>query len=196
MMNGYYNYNDGGLNEARGRISQMSVEELKKLMNSDEEVTKLVLSLSETQQMNTIKESLKDTIKRLALSNLDKEPILIHEKQKLAQLHDELRKIREKYDSIRGKYDDQTGETNPDMIYVLLQTAASDLERATEQTAEDFFYGEKTEEEVTDFERRFIEDRKRAHELKITAEKFHELMQMSQATSYLSSNQYMRTSGY
>ncbi|CAF4039044.1 unnamed protein product, partial [Rotaria sordida] len=64
------------------------------------------------------------------------------------------------------------------------------------QTAEDFFYGEKTEEEVTDFERRFIEDRKRAHELKITAEKFHELMQMSQATSYLSSNQYMRTSGY
>ncbi len=62
--------------------------------------------------------------------------------------------------------------------------------------AEDFFYGEKTEEEVTDFERRFIEERKRAHELKIKAEKLNELMQMSQATSYLNSNQHNRTSGY
>ncbi|CAF3559340.1 unnamed protein product, partial [Rotaria sp. Silwood2] len=64
------------------------------------------------------------------------------------------------------------------------------------QTAEDFFIGEKTEEEVTEFERRFIEDRKRAHELKIKADKFHELMQASQATSFLNSNQYIHGSGY
>ncbi|CAF4713074.1 unnamed protein product [Rotaria sp. Silwood1] len=132
MMNGYYNYNDGGLNEARSRINQMSFEDLKRLMNSDDEVTKFVRSLSELQQIETIKESLKENIKRLALCNLEQEPILIHEKQKLAQLHDELRKIKEKYDSIRGDYDDQTGETNPDMIYALLQTAASELERKTE----------------------------------------------------------------
>jgi hypothetical protein len=49
---------------------------------------------------------------------------------------------------------------------------------------------------VTDFERRFIEDRKRAHELKIKAEKFHELMQVSQATNYLNSNQHIRSGGY
>ncbi|CAF3405327.1 unnamed protein product [Rotaria sp. Silwood1] len=104
MMNGYYNYNDGGLNEARSRINQMSFEDLKRLMNSDDEVTKFVRSLSELQQIETIKESLKENIKRLALCNLEQEPILIHEKQKLAQLHDELRKIKEKYDSIRGDY--------------------------------------------------------------------------------------------
>lgn len=46
-MNGYYSNNDGGLNEARGIINQMSVDDLKKLMNSDEEVTKLVRNLSE-----------------------------------------------------------------------------------------------------------------------------------------------------
>jgi hypothetical protein len=61
--------------------------------------------------------------------------------------------------------------------------------------AEDFFYGEKSEDEVTDFERRFIEKRKHAHELKIKAEKFHELMQMSQATSYLNSHPSNRKSG-
>lgn len=53
--------------------------------------------------------------------------------------------------------------------------------------AEDFFYGTKSEDEVTEFERRFIENRKRGHELKIKAEKFHELYQMSSATSYLNS---------
>ncbi|CAF2405256.1 unnamed protein product [Rotaria sp. Silwood2] len=196
MMNGYYNNNDGGINEARTRINQMSLEELKKLMNSDEEVTNFVRGLSEIQQIETIKESLKENIRRLALCNLEKQPTLTNEKQKLAQLHNEIRKMKDKYDSIRGEYDDQTGETSPDVIYVLLQTAASDLERETEQTAEDFFYGEKTEEEVTDFERRFIEDRKRAHELKIRAEKFNELMKMSQSTSYLYSNQNMRTGGY
>ena len=59
--------------------------------------------------------------------------------------------------------------------------------------AEDFFDGIKTEEEVTDFERRFVEDRKKAHELKIKAEKFHELLQMSKSTSYLHSNQHYRS---
>ncbi len=62
--------------------------------------------------------------------------------------------------------------------------------------AEDFFYGEKSEEDVTDFERRFIEKRKYAHELKVKAEKFHELMQMSQATSYLNSNPHNHRGGY
>jgi hypothetical protein len=36
--------------------------------------------------------------------------------------------------------DDQSGETNPEVIYVLLQTAASDLERATEVCKVQFLY--------------------------------------------------------
>ncbi|CAF1270489.1 unnamed protein product [Adineta steineri] len=196
MMNGYYMNNERELNEARGIINQMNVDDLKKLMNNDNEVTKLVQNLSSIQQLETIRESLKENIKSLAMRNLDKEPTLIHEKEKLAELHEKLGKMREEYRSIRGQYDDQTGETNPEVIYILLQTAAADLERATEQTAEDFFYGEKSEEEVTEFERRFIEDRKRAHELKIKAEKFSELMQVSQSTSGLNFNQHIRSSGY
>lgn len=54
--------------------------------------------------METIKDSLKDSIRRLALRNLDKEPILIHEKEKLAQQHEEIRKMKESYDATRGKY--------------------------------------------------------------------------------------------
>jgi hypothetical protein len=54
--------------------------------------------------METTKENLKETIKRLALRNLDKEPAFNCEKQKLAELHDELRKARDEYQNIRGQY--------------------------------------------------------------------------------------------
>ncbi|CAF0865150.1 unnamed protein product [Rotaria sordida] len=196
MMNGYYANHDNALNEVRSIISQKNVDDLTKLMNNDDDIGKLIGNLYEIQQMEIIRESLKENIKRLALQNLDKEPTLIHEKEKLGGVHDELNKARDEYKTIQQQYEELIGETNPEMIWVLLQTAASELERSTEKTAEDFFDGEKTEEEVTEFERRFIEDRKRTHELKIKAEKFHELMQMSQATSYLSSNQYTHGGGY
>jgi hypothetical protein len=54
--------------------------------------------------METIKESLKERIKLLAIHNLDKEPILQQERQKLAAVHDELGRLREEYKSIRGQY--------------------------------------------------------------------------------------------
>jgi len=54
--------------------------------------------------METIKESLKENIKRLALQNLDKEPTLIHEKEKLRKLYDELNKGKEHYTVTRRKY--------------------------------------------------------------------------------------------
>ena len=54
---------------------------------------------------------------------------------------------------------------------------------------DDFFYGSRSEEEVAEFVRRFIDDRKTVHELKIKAEKFNELLQSSRGTSYLSRGQ-------
>ena len=46
-MNGFYSSNDTTTNEARAVVHQMSVDDLKKLMNSDDEVTKLVRNLTE-----------------------------------------------------------------------------------------------------------------------------------------------------
>ena len=54
--------------------------------------------------MESIKESLKEKIKYLALTNLEKEPILIHEKQKLAKLHKKLGKMKEDYKTVHGDY--------------------------------------------------------------------------------------------
>ena len=54
--------------------------------------------------MEIFKENLKENIKRLALQNLDKEPILIQEKKKLTELQDELNKSRNEYKTVREEY--------------------------------------------------------------------------------------------
>ena len=46
-MSGFYSSNDATSNEARAVVHQMSVDDLKKLMSSDDEVTKLVRNLTE-----------------------------------------------------------------------------------------------------------------------------------------------------
>ncbi|CAF1135966.1 unnamed protein product [Adineta ricciae] len=178
-MNGHYVNYDNLLSELRNIISQKSDDDLQKLYHNPDEINKFVTNLNEMQHTETIKESLKLNINRLAIDNLDKEPVLSDEREKLREVYDELNKAKEEYDLVRQQYEERVGENNPEMTWVLLQTAASELERTTEETAEDFFYGAKSEDEVTDFERRFIENRKRAHELKIKAEKFRELLHTS-----------------
>lgn len=54
--------------------------------------------------MEIIKESLKENIKRLALQNLDKEPLLIHERDTLAATYEELKNAKDSYKSIQQKY--------------------------------------------------------------------------------------------
>ncbi|CAF1023003.1 unnamed protein product [Adineta ricciae] len=178
-MNGHYANYDNLLSELRNTISQKSDDDLQKLYHNPDEINKFVTNLNEMQHIETIKESLKLNINRLAIDNLDKEPVLSDEREKLREVYDELNKAKEEYNLVRQQYEERVGENNPEMTWVLLQTAASELERTTEETAEDFFYGAKSEDEVTDFERRFIENRKRAHELKIKAEKFRELLHTS-----------------
>ena len=50
-----------------------------------------------------MKESMREKNRRLAERNLEKRPALEQEKQKLAELHAELAKLREQYKSIRGQ---------------------------------------------------------------------------------------------
>ena len=54
--------------------------------------------------MEIIKESLKENVKRLAINNLDREPDLLSEKEKLGQLYEELKKAKEEYNTVRQQY--------------------------------------------------------------------------------------------
>lgn len=60
-------------------------------------------------------------------------------------------------------------------LFLVMKT--SSIFFSWQEHANEFFNVQRTEEEVNEFERRFIEERKRAHELKIKADKFRELTQ-------------------
>jgi hypothetical protein len=102
--------------------------------------------------MESAKASLKANINRLAIDNLDKEPVLSDQRDKLREIYEQLNKAREEYGAARQQYgkafrqclemhrnaccflslEEQISDTNPEITWVLLQTAASELERATE----------------------------------------------------------------
>lgn len=55
VMSNYYPNNDNRLNEVRSIISQMNLDDLKKLMNDDEEVLKFIRNLPEVCSIEIIK---------------------------------------------------------------------------------------------------------------------------------------------
>jgi hypothetical protein len=58
MMNGYYMNNDANtLHEARTIVGQMSIDDLKRLLNNDDEATRIVKNLAEV-SLNNVRERL------------------------------------------------------------------------------------------------------------------------------------------
>ena len=123
MTDNFYANNDVRLNEANALLNQLSVEELNKLLNNEQEMNKFIQKVQEVslskvqrsfrihrfffiqiQQLEAVKESIRENNRQIALQNLQKEPQLKQEKQKLADLHAELARLREEYRSKHGQY--------------------------------------------------------------------------------------------
>lgn len=71
------------------------------------------------QHIETIKESLKLNINRLAIDNLDKEPVLSDEREKLREVFDELNKAKDEYNLVRQQYGKIFGDSfRIDQLYL------------------------------------------------------------------------------
>lgn len=166
MTNNFYPSNDARLNEARRLLNELSVDDMQKLINNNGEMDRFIEKIPEVslfrsmfdiqpsdfiqvQQLESIRENMREKNRRLAERNLEKKPMLDLEKQKLVELHTQLAQLKEQYKRMRGQQgmsqsrfvlhtkfacisDDQNGEMTPDVIYTLLQSAATDLERSSE----------------------------------------------------------------
>jgi hypothetical protein len=158
-------------------------EQLNKYLNDEDASDLLVKSLDQFQALVSEKESLQLANKKLAESNLNKEPVLDKIKQDLTQAISEFEKTKREYTSLKETYD-AVGAVGGDMslqsIYNALQTAAQRSEEDTEKMAEDFFCsmstGMHTEEELNMFQKKFLEARTQAHLQKIKADKMKELL--------------------
>ncbi len=158
-------------------------EQLNKYLNDEESSDLLVKTLDRYQSMIIEKDSLQIENRKIAESNLNKEPILENLKQELTARIKHFEEAKNNYASLKGTYDAQgavSGDMSLNGIYNLLKTNAARAEEDTDKDAEDFFCEQTstphTEEELNLFQKQFLEARAQAHIIKIKADKMGELL--------------------
>ena len=159
-------------------------EQLNKYLNDEESSDLLVKSLEHYQSLVSEKDSLQAENRRLAESNLSKEPQLESMKKELAETIKEFESAKSEYVSLKESYEAQqavSGDMSLNGIHNVLKANATRAEEDTDKEAEEFFFSETnsavhTEEELNIFQKQFLEARTQAHIIKIKAEKMGELL--------------------
>jgi ESCRT-I complex subunit VPS37 len=157
-------------------------DQLNKYLNDEEACESLCKSSNEYKSLLNEKESLQQANKKLAESNLNKEPVLERVKKELTESIKEFEKSKQEYASLKETYDavGAVGDMSLSSIYNALVADAIKCEEETDRQADEFFCSMSgsmhTEEELNAFQKKFLESRTQAHLKKIKAEKMKELL--------------------
>lgn len=166
-----------------GILKQCDKEQLNKYMEDDEACDVLIKSLDQYQSLLNEKENLEHMNRSMAQSNLELKPVLESQKAKLRDEIEQFERARKEYLDVKDAYEAQmSGQDNmsSSSIYNSLHTAAQRAEEETDKMADEFFSntsaGLHAEEELSLFQKQFLEARTQAHLMKIKAEKLKELI--------------------
>lgn len=166
------------------QLNACSSEQLNKYLDDDDSLDILIKSWPQYQSLLTEKENLQAQNKRIAQENINKEPILDSVKTRLLQALKDFDIAKSEYTAKREAQKSLQSSNGGDMsletIYSLLLSSSSKAEEETDRMADDFFnnyLGTHTDEELSIFQKQFIELRTQAHIKKIKAEKMKELME-------------------
>lgn len=162
-------------------LSNCDKDQLNKYMNDDEAADLLVASFEQYQELVAEKEHLEKLNKSTAERNLELEPTLENLKLKLRQAIGSFEKAKQEYLSLREASEMSAADgSNMSLssISTALENRAQRDEEETDRQADEFFCvmnSLKSEEELNNFQRQFLEARALAHIKKIKAEKMKEL---------------------
>jgi len=117
------------------------------------------------------RDSLIDSNKTVAESNLSREPIYRKSRQLLIDEHNELKAIKEDVDKKKSRLSELSRQTSLDTTLALMQTAAAQAEEESEDIANAFLSNEMS---FDSFIKDFIDKRKLSHLRRIKTEKMME----------------------
>ncbi|RNA21988.1 vacuolar sorting-associated 37B [Brachionus plicatilis] len=163
-------------------LNSCDKDQLNKYLNDDESADLLVKSMEQYQKLLKEKDDLQSRNRFLAESNLKLEPILNNLKAKLKEKIAEFEQVRKEYLSAKDFYEAHSfanSEFSLNSIYNSLRQNAIKEEESSDQAAEEFFYTynvQHTDEELANFQRKFLEERTQVHLKKIKADKLKELL--------------------
>ncbi|GAB6033665.1 hypothetical protein CHUAL_013725 [Chamberlinius hualienensis] len=162
-----------------GLLYHMNNEELKKLLNDEVSLERLIKDLPQVKKFSTEKEMCMTTNKSLAEFNLSKEPQLRQTKQRLVETYERAVEVFKNADMNKQKLEDLSRQSSADTTLAILQTAAAQSEEDSEKIAEKFLEGGA---EIEAFLDEFQNKRKLAHLRRVKAEKMNELLNPSPST--------------
>lgn len=158
--------------QAKAAISYLQTDELKELLNNDENLEKRVNEV--LKGLDREKEIILSENRSIAEENVNKEPEIIERKSRISE-HLEQGKslclsVQEQLTELKGKKGDKT----PDTVLTLLRAAAAESEENSENIATKFQHSEIT---IDEYLEQFMHERKLMHARKMKSEKMQEIIQ-------------------
>lgn len=168
---------------ALSKIQVMSKDELQELLDDDTKFDDYIKSLEQIKQLYSEKGELMASNKSLAEYNLTQEPTIRTKRETLAEKHREAFSLLEKLKQTRTDVESRSGNYKPDVLFSLLQVANSEVEKESENIADEFLEGDASESNVDAFLEKFMEKRRLYHMRNVKVNKMKEIVDKQNATT-------------
>ncbi|XP_063697149.1 vacuolar protein sorting-associated protein 37B [Culicoides brevitarsis] len=159
------------INQIQTSISCLTSDELKELLNNDDELERRVDEVLSS--LENEKEEMLNVNRALAEENILQEPKIIELKATVNELAEEGKTLVTQVQEKIEEYKKKSGNLNHETALALLQSAAIEAEDKSEQIFQKFL--DKEETNVQTFIDEFIESRQLMHDRKLKADKMIEL---------------------
>lgn len=163
------------LSATLGLLSHLSIDELKEVLNDDNKFEAMTKDANKSAKVigYTEKELLIAENKSLAEYNLSKSSEFQERKRELVNVYEELKDINTRIEAKASKLKELTNKSNSDAILALLQAAVTEIERETDNIAEQFLNGDI---KLDSYLEQYPNRRKLMHMRKAKLEKMTELV--------------------
>lgn len=164
-----------------GLLNHLTSDELKEMLNDDTKIDSFLKDINQVKDLETEKEMIIVRNKSLAEHNLSKEPLLKELKREMQEKSEEGEQLCTRIQGLLNDYKSKSAGISPDVTLALLQIAASEQEKSSDDIANEFLTGR------IDVEK-FLEDfkpvREKMHLRKLKFEKMSELIRNGQNNGY------------
>lgn len=174
---------------ASSLLQHLSNDELKRLLNEDQELDEMVKDLEQVKNIEAERVMLLASNKNLAEFNLNREPSMLETRQQLAHMYSEALELKKEVEEKKQKLEEKGRQVSLDTTLAILQTSAAQSEEETEEMADKLL---NRDIPVEEFIEKYLEKRKIAHLRKVKAEKMAELLaqKRNQSINMFSSSHY------
>uniref|UniRef100_A0A336LJE1 CSON006031 protein n=1 Tax=Culicoides sonorensis TaxID=179676 RepID=A0A336LJE1_CULSO len=179
------------INQIQTSISCLTSDELKELLNNDDELERRVDEVLSS--LENEKETMLNMNRSLAEENILQEPKIIELKATVNELAEEGKALVGQVQDKINDYKSKSGNLSHDTAQALLQSAAAEAEDESEKIFTQFLDKEITN--VQSFIDQFIESRKKMHDRKLKADKMVELGRQGGNRSIPHNNYYPSPGG-